>query len=34
MIGVWKSYSAVYLYVVAAAMLVVFGVPMLVAPAW
>jgi len=33
-IGVWKSYSAVYLYVVAAAMLVVFGVPMLVAPAW
>jgi len=32
MIGVWKSYSDVYLYVMGAAMLVTFGVPLLVVP--
>jgi len=33
-IGVWKAYSSLYLYAVAVGMLVAFGLPLLVAPAW
>ncbi len=32
MVGLWQSYSDVYLYVAAAAMLISFGVPLLIAP--
>jgi len=32
MIGIWQSYSDVYLYVAGAAMLVTFGIPLLVVP--
>ena len=32
MIGIWKSYSDIYLYVVGAAMLVTFGLPLLLVP--
>jgi hypothetical protein len=32
MIGIWKSYSNIYLYVVGAAMLVAFGIPLLTIP--
>ncbi len=32
MVGIWQSYSDVYLYVAAAAMLISFGVPLLIAP--
>ena len=32
MIGIWQSYSNIYLYVVGAAMLVTFGIPLLVVP--
>jgi len=32
MIGIWKSYSDIYLYVVGAAMLVAFGLPLLIIP--
>ena len=32
MIGIWQSYSDVYLYVVGVAMLAAFGLPLLVVP--
>ncbi|OGO29829.1 MAG: hypothetical protein A2Z16_13085 [Chloroflexi bacterium RBG_16_54_18] len=32
MIGIWQSYSDVYLYVVGVAMLAAFGIPLLVVP--
>ncbi len=32
MVGIWQSYSDVYLYVAAVAMLISFGLPLLVAP--
>jgi len=32
MIGIWKSYSDIYLYVAGAAMLVAFGIPLLIVP--
>jgi len=32
MIGIWQSYSEVYLYVAGAAMLATFGLPLLVVP--
>ena len=32
MIGIWGSYSDIYLYVVGAAMLVTFGIPLLFVP--
>ena len=32
MIGIWQSYSDVYLYVAGVAMLAAFGIPLLVAP--
>jgi uncharacterized membrane protein YeaQ/YmgE (transglycosylase-associated protein family) len=32
MIGIWHSYSDVYLFIVGAAMLLAFGIPLLVVP--
>lgn len=32
MIGIWQSYSDVYLYVAGVAMLAAFGIPLLIAP--
>ncbi len=32
MVGIWQSYSDIYLYVAAAAMLISFGLPLLIAP--
>ncbi len=32
MIGIWQSYSDVYLYIAGAAMLAAFGIPLLVVP--
>ncbi len=32
MVGIWQSYSDIFLYVAAAAMLISFGLPLLVAP--
>lgn len=32
MIGIWQSYSDIYLYVAGAAMLVAFGIPLLFVP--
>ena len=34
MIGIWRSYARVYLYVAALGMLVSFGIPLLLAPIW
>jgi hypothetical protein len=35
MIGIWQSYSDIYLYVIGAAMLVTFGIPLVFVPlAW
>ncbi len=32
MIGIWKSYLDIYLYVAAVGMLIIFGLPLLLAP--
>jgi hypothetical protein len=32
MIGIWQSYSDIFLYVVGAAMLVAFGIPLMIVP--
>ncbi len=32
MVGIWQSYSDIYLYIAAAAMLIGFGVPLLIVP--
>ncbi len=32
MIGIWQSYSDIYLYVVGVAMLLAFGIPLIVVP--
>jgi hypothetical protein len=32
MIGIWKSYSDIYLYIAGVAMLVTFGIPLMVVP--
>ncbi len=32
MIGIWKSFSDIYLYIMGAAMLVAYGIPLLVTP--
>ncbi len=32
MVGIWQSYSDIFLYVAAAAMLISFGLPLLIAP--
>lgn len=32
MVGIWKTYSNIYLYIVGVAMLISFGIPLLVVP--
>jgi len=32
MIGIWQSYSDIYLYIVGVSMLAAFGIPLLIAP--
>ena len=34
MIGIWSAYANIFLYIVGGAMLVVYGLPLMVAPLW